>query len=150
MGKQPKLTQKQNKNLKIDQDSQGNTIFSSLENNQDYQTNRFTTQLIEAPIEFRWRTSTPETYKFWRIYTGLRLGYIYRFRSNYKDANGQLKLHDLPELDRFRIGTTFTFGYNTFNFQFYYALNPFFKNAEVDQESFGISTLQIGLNFYIL
>ncbi|MAM18302.1 MAG: porin family protein [Bacteroidota bacterium] len=137
-------------NLKIDQDSQGNTIFSSLENNQDYQTNRFTTQLIEAPIEFRWRTSTPETYKFWRIYTGLRLGYIYRFRSNYKDANGQLKLHDLPELDRFRIGTTFTFGYNTFNFQFYYALNPFFKNAEVDQESFGISTLQIGLNFYIL
>lgn len=137
-------------NLQISKDSEGNSIFQSLEDNRSYGTNRFTTQLIEAPIEFRWRTSTPETYKFWRIYTGLRLGYIYHFRSNYKDNEVQYTYNDLNELDRFRMGATFTFGYNTFNFQFYYALNPFFKDASVDNEQFGISTLQIGLNFYIL
>lgn len=128
----------------------GNTAFRSLEDDENYDTNRFTTQLVEAPIEFRWRTSTPGTYKFWRIYTGLRLGYMYNFRSNYKDAETQIILNDLPELNRFRLGTTFTFGYNTFNFQFYYALNPFFKDASVDERELELSTLKIGLTFYIL
>ncbi|MCM8568690.1 PorT family protein [Gramella jeungdoensis] len=137
-------------NLFIGKDSSGNTLFRSLDDSQDYDTNRFTTQLVEAPIEFRWRASTPATYKFWRIYTGLRLGYIYNFRSNYKDRDTQVIINDLPELNRFRLGTTFTFGYNTFNFQFYYALNPFFRDAMVDERELGLSTLKIGLTFYIL
>ncbi|AVR45217.1 hypothetical protein C7S20_08005 [Christiangramia fulva] len=136
--------------LFIGKDSNGSTIFESLADNSKYQTNRFTTQLVEVPIEFRWRTSTPMTYKFWRIYSGFRLGYMYHFRSNFKTDTQQVITNDLPELNRFRLGTTFTFGYNTFNFQFYYALNPFFKDAEVDGEKFGISTLKIGLTFYIL
>ncbi|MCG9971626.1 porin family protein [Christiangramia crocea] len=137
-------------NLFIGKDQEGNTLYRSLEDNEDYETNRFTTQLVEAPIEFRWRTSSPETYKFWRIYTGLRLGYIYSFRSNYKDQDTQVVITDLSELNRFRLGTTFTFGYNTFNFQFYYAFNPFFKDSTVDEKELGLSTLKIGLTFYIL
>ncbi len=128
----------------------GNTVFRSLDDDLNYSTNRFTTQLVEMPIEFRWRTSTPQTYKFWRIYSGLRLGYMYNFRSNYNDPNEQIIINDLPELNRFRLGATFTFGYNTFNFQFYYALNPFFKDARVDEMDLGLSTLKIGLTFYIL
>lgn len=136
--------------LFIGKNANGKTIFESLADNSKYQTNRFTTQLVEMPIEFRWRSSTPATYKFWRVYSGFRLGYMYHFRSNYKSNTQQVIVNDLSELNRFRIGTTFTFGYNTFNFQFYYALNPFFDNAEVDGENFGISTLKIGLTFYIL
>ncbi|TBW30066.1 porin family protein [Gramella sp. KN1008] len=137
-------------NLFIGKDSSGKSLFRSLEDNEDYDTNRFTTQLVEAPIEFRWRTSTPQSYKFWRIYAGLRLGYVYHFRSNYKDTDTQVIVNDLDELNRFRLGSTFTFGYNTFNFQFYYALNPFFKDAVVDERELGLSTLKIGLTFYIL
>ncbi|MDR5589273.1 porin family protein [Christiangramia sp. SM2212] len=137
-------------NLFIGKNEDGSTNFMSLENNEDYSRNRFTTQLIEAPIEFRWRTSTPETYKFWRIYSGVRLGYMYNFRSRYKDPAQEVIVNDLPELNRFRLGATFTFGYNTFNFQFYYALNPFFKDAELDGEKIDLSTLKIGLTFYIL
>lgn len=136
--------------LFIGKNADGSTIFESLADSSSYKTNRFTTQLVEVPIEFRWRTSTAMTYKFWRIYTGLRLGYMYHFRSNYKDDQQQIIINDLSELNRFRLGATFTFGYNTFNFQFYYALNPFFSNAEVEGETFGISTLKIGLTFYIL
>ncbi|MFD2834965.1 porin family protein [Gramella sp. AN32] len=136
-------------NLAIQKGENGETSFSSLEN-LNYTTNRFTTQLLEMPIEFRWRTSTPETYKFWRIYTGFRLGYMYNFRSNYKNGSTQIILNDIPELNRFRLGTTFTFGYNTFNFQFYYALNPFFKDAFLNEKPIDMTTLQIGLNFYIL
>ncbi len=137
-------------NLFIGKEETGTTIFQSLGGDVDYSTNRFTTQLIEAPLEFRWRTSTPETYKFWRIYTGVRLGYVYHFRSRFRDSDREIIINDLAELNRFRAGATFTFGYNTFNFQFYYALNPFFKDAVVDDAKLGLSTLKIGLTFYIL
>lgn len=137
--------------LFIGEDLNEQTIFRDLNAlDLDYETNRFTTQLIEVPLQFRWRTSTPETYRFWRIYTGLRLGYIYHFRSNYKQGDNQVIQTDVPELERFRIGTTFTFGYNTFNFHIYYSLNPFFKDAQVNDSSFGIATFKLGLMFYIL
>ncbi len=137
-------------NLFIGKNEDGSTNFQSLDNSENYDTNRFTTQLIEAPIEFRWRSSTPQTYKFWRVYGGVRLGYVYHFRSRYRDSEQEIIVNDLEELDRFRIGATFTFGYNTFNFQFYYALNPFFKDASVDNANLDLSTLKIGLTFYIL
>jgi len=137
-------------NLFIGKNEDGSTNFQSLSDEDEYSRNRFTTQLIEAPIEFRWRTSTPESYKFWRIYSGVRLGYMYNFRSRYVDSEGEIIVNELPELNRFRLGATFTFGYNTFNFQFYYALNPFFKDASVDGEKIDLSTLKIGLTFYIL
>ena len=136
-------------NLRITRSASGDTEFQSLEDI-DYDTNRYTTQQFELPFEFRWRTSTPESYKFWRIYSGVRLGYIYNFRSNYRDDTGQTVINKLSELNKFRAGATFTFGYNTFNFHFYYSLIPFFKDASLQNESLDVSTLKIGLTFYIL
>jgi len=56
-----------------------------------------------------------------------------------------LLLTDVPEFDRFRIGTTFTFGYNTFNFHLYYNLNTVFKNVFLNEEQIGIHAFKIGL-----
>ena len=136
--------------LFIGEDLQGETIFRDLKGNIDYKDNDFVTQLIEVPLELRWRTSSPLTYKFWRVYTGLRLGYIYYFRSKFEQPGNTVIQTDVPELDRFRLGTSFTFGYNTFNFSFYYSLNPFFKDGRLDGEEIGFSTIKIGLMFYIL
>lgn len=137
--------------LFIGEDANHKTIFRNL-NDPDitYNSNRFSTQLVEVPLEFRWRTSTPETYKFWRIYTGFRLGYIYHFRSNFQQPGNQVIQTDVPELQRLRLGTTFTFGYNTFNFHVYYSLNPYFKNAELNGDEFGMTTFKLGLMFYVL
>lgn len=137
--------------LFIGEDANSQTIFRNL-NNQDivYDTNRFSTQLVEVPLEFRWRTSTPESYKFWRVYTGFRLGYAYYFKSNFKQGGNQVIQTDVPEFERFRLGTTFTFGYNTFNFHVYYSLNPFFKDAQLNDSQLGITTFKLGLMFYIL
>ena len=41
------------------------------------------THLIEFPLEFRWRNSTVEEYKFWRIYTGIKAAYIVGARSKF-------------------------------------------------------------------
>lgn len=129
----------------------GETVFRDLnELNINYDTNRFLTQLVEVPVEFRWRTSTPESYKFWRIYTGIKLGYAYFFKSNFKQEGNHVIQTDVPEFQRLRLGTTFTFGYNTFNFHVYYSLNPLFKDASVKESQIGISTFKLGLMFYIL
>ncbi|MDN3595678.1 porin family protein [Zunongwangia endophytica] len=138
-------------NLFIGEDQDGNSIFRNLNQDDiDYNSNRFNTFLIEAPIQFRWRTSTFTSYKFWRIYTGLKLGYIYHFRSAFKQEGNTVKQSDVAELERFRLGASFTFGYSTFNFQIYYGLNPFFKGVMVEGEDVNISTLRVGLMFYIL
>lgn len=137
--------------LFIGEEPDGETIFRDLNAlNIDYDTNRFSTHLVEIPLEFRWRTSTPESYSFWRVYTGFRLGYVYYLKSNFKEEGNQVIQTEVPEFDRFRIGTTFTFGYNTFNFHVYYNLNPFFKDAKLNDEQIGISTFKVGLMFYIL
>lgn len=116
----------------------------------DFDTNRFTTQSVDLPLQFRWRSSTPETYKFWRIYTGLRPSYVYYFQSKFQQDGNTYRESDIPEFERFRLGATFTFGYNTFNFNFYYSLNSFFKDAEIDGESLELRTFQVGLMFYLL
>lgn len=137
--------------LFIGKSNEGNTIFRDLAALEiDYNTNRFSTQLIEAPLEFRWRTSTPETYRFWRVYTGLRLGYVYHFKSSFLQDGNRVVQREVPELDKYRVGATFTFGYNTFNFHVYYSLNPFFTDARIEDTPVGVSTFKLGLMFYIL
>lgn len=140
-----------NHNLKIESDN-SQTVFSEIPDLDDIDRNRFTTHLIEAPIELRWRTSSPTDYKFWRIYAGLRLGYMHFFRATFKDDNGfTIKEKNPDGLDRLRLGTTLTFGWNTFNFHMYYSINSFFKNSEtvIDQQG-AFAVFKLGLMFYIL
>lgn len=139
-------------NLFIGETNDGESIFRNLDGDDvDFDKNRFSTQSIDLPIQFRWRTSTPESYKFWRIYGGIRPSYIYYFRSNFVQTDNTVRQTDVPELDRLRLGATFTFGYNTFNFHFYYGLNSFFnEDALIDGEAVDLKTIQIGLMFYIL
>lgn len=137
-------------NLFIGQDQDGESIFRSLERELDYDSNRFTTQIIEVPLEFRWRSSTAETYKFWRVYTGLRFGYLYNFRSKFLQPGNEVIQKQVDELERFRLGANFTFGYSTFNFHFYYSLNPLFEDAALNGEAIKMNPVRIGLTFYIL
>lgn len=139
-------------NLFIGEEPSGESIFRNLDGDEvDFDKNRFATQSIDLPLQFRWRTSTPESYKFWRVYGGIRTSYIYYFRSNFVQPNNTVFQTDVPEFERLRLGATFTFGYNTFNFHFYYSLNSFFnKDAKIDGETVDLKTVQVGLMFYIL
>jgi hypothetical protein len=46
--------------------------------------NKFT--VIRVPLEFRWRSSTFESYKFWRIYGGVKFSYLLYDKSVLKTA----------------------------------------------------------------
>lgn len=138
-------------NLLVSQNEKGNSLFQVLDSeNYDYKTNRFNTYLLEAPIQFRWRTSNASSYKFWRIYAGFRLGYIYYFRSNFKQERKHIIQTKVKNLNRWRYGIDLTFGYNTFNFTVFYSLNPFFKGRTIAGDKVELSTIKVGLTFYIL
>lgn len=138
-------------NMLISQNKDGESLFQVLDRDKyDFDKNHYTTQLVELPLQFRWRTSDASSYKFWRIYAGFRFGYLYYFKSNFKQAEKKITQTKVDGLNRFRYGATFTFGYNTFNFTVYYSLNSLFDNETTEGKSVGFKTFKIGLTFYIL
>ena len=138
--------------LFIGEDSNEQSIFTVIdEESIDYDRNRFSTSSLEVPLELRWRSSTADTYRFWRVYAGVRLGYVYWYKSSFKQTDNNINQTDIPEFDKLRLGATFSFGYNTVNFYAYYGLNPFFTDAVTTQgDDVDFTTLKLGLLFYFL
>lgn len=140
-----------NQNLKISKDSNGDYIYELLEDVNSYSKNKFSEHLIELPIEFRWRTSNAVKYDFWRIYTGFKIGYVIANTSKYIDGNETIKNSGINSFNDFQYGLTLCFGYNTWNFYAYYALNPILSNTvTIDDKSLDMNAIKIGLMFYIL
>ncbi len=138
-------------NLFIGEDENENTIFSVLEGNTDYDINRFTTASLEMPLEIRWRTSTGEKYKFWRVYTGLRVGYTFWYKSYFTQDNNKVSQTNISEFQPISLTPTFSFGFNKINFFASYTITPFFKDGQTDiGEEVGFNPLKLGFIFYIL
>jgi hypothetical protein len=138
-----------NQNLAITQLNQ-TPVYTIIDSKETYNKNRFTQFLVEVPIEFRWRTSTYESYKFWRIYGGLKLGYLLYDRSIYKDGQGKIVVTGNKDFNKFQYGAYISSGYNTFNVYAYYGLNSLFKSAKTDNGSIKMNSMNIGVIFYIL
>ncbi|MFT5846861.1 MAG: hypothetical protein ACJARX_000652 [Psychroserpens sp.] len=115
--------------------------------------NKFTTYLVEFPIELRWRTSTAKEFDFWRIYSGIKLGYVFYNTSKFRGSPNDVSLSNISDLNRFQYGLSLSAGYSNVNFYLYYALNTIFdSNVQVSGsgEQVDMNTIKIGLIFYIL
>ncbi|CAH8281287.1 outer membrane protein with beta-barrel domain [Mariniflexile fucanivorans] len=140
-----------NENLLIDKDNDGNITYTILDDSSIYSKNKYTNQLIELPVEFRWRTSTPTEYKFWRIYTGFKIGYLITSTTKFKGDSGEFKYRNISDFNKLQYGLTLSAGYNTWNLYLYYGLNPIFsKDVIVNGNDIKTNTLKVGLMFYIL
>ncbi|MFC0603764.1 porin family protein [Winogradskyella pulchriflava] len=140
-----------NQNIAILED--GNDITYSVidESEINVSKNKFTTYLIEVPIEFRWRTSTATEYNFWRIYPGFKMGYLFYNSTKFKSDAGDEKLSNLDDFNKLQYGLTLSVGYGTWNFHVYYGLNSIFdSNAKLDGTSIDAKSFKLGLMFYIL
>jgi len=137
-------------NLRIDETGAG-LSYIILDSSTPFRRNKLETHLIEMPLEFRWRNSTATSYKFWRIYTGLKLGYIVGSRSKFVADTFKDSFYN-TETRNFRYGLMLNFGYNTFNIHAYYALNQLFEEGTLTQDGQNVdfTPLRIGLIFYIL
>lgn len=138
-------------NILISETETGKDIIQPIDSKIEYKSNRFSTHLFEMPIQLRWRSSTPKDYTFWRVYAGIKLGYIYYFKSKFEQENFSIKQTDVDALNRFRTSLFLSFGYNIVNIQIQYDLNTMFKgNTTNNNQEIGIQPLRIGLIFYIL
>jgi len=103
-----------------------------------------------VPIEFRWRTSTYESHKFWRIYGGFKLSYLIHDRSIFQDDQGKIIVTSNKDFNKLLYGAYISTGYNTINVYAYYGLNSLFKSAKIEGEPIAMKSLNIGIIFYIL
>ncbi len=133
-------------NLKISRENQ-TTLFELAE---DYKTNRLGINSIEMPIEFRWRTSTPEKYSFWRVYGGVLFSYLVTSKTKFIDSEVVVSTKNIPEIDRIQYGATLAAGYGNWNLYFYYSLSPLFKDAVFKEQGIDLKDIRIGLKFYIM
>ncbi|WP_343795069.1 porin family protein [Gaetbulibacter jejuensis] len=140
-----------NQNLLIDEIPGGYTYTVLDEDETSFSKNKFTTYVLEVPLEFRWRTSDASTYKFWRIYTGLKFGYVFANSTKFKGNSETIKLTNVSDFNTIQYGLTFSAGYDTWNIHFYYALNPIFESsAKIEDSTIDMSVARIGIMFYIL
>lgn len=116
----------------------------------NYDKNKLILHYVDVPIEFRWRTSTPESHIFWRVYTGIKVSYLVYDRSKYKEGNNTIIVTNNNDLNKFHYGAYIAMGRNTWNLTAYYGLNNIFKTAQLNDKAIDMKTLNLGLMFYIL
>lgn len=124
--------------------------YSVLDDDNDFKRNKLETHMIEMPLELRFRNSNALSYKFWRIYTGFKLGYVVGARSKFVSNQEKISFYN-TDVRQLQYGLTFNFGFNTFNLHAYYALNNLFnKGVSLNGSDINMKPLRIGLIFYIL
>ncbi len=138
-----------NQNLLVTENNQM-LNYITFSSNVAYDKNKLILDYVDLPIEVRWRTSTPESHKFLRIYTGFKLSCLVFDRSKYVDEQGTNRIIGNSDFSKFQYGTYLSVGYNTWNGYVYYGLNPIFKSGTLDNKNIEIRTLNFGLIFYIL
>lgn len=128
-----------------------NVVSYEVMDQADFNRSKLETHAVEFPLELRWRTSTVEEYKFWRIYAGVKLGYVFSGRSKLVMEGGSTSFSN-DDIQSFQYGLMLNFGYNTWNIHTYYGLSPLLEETTQLQNGEKIDTkvLRIGLIFYIL
>lgn len=125
-------------------------IYAIINSEFFFKKNKFEQLIIDVPIEFRWRTSSFESHKFWRIYSGFKLSYLVYDKSIFIQNQEKIVLSNNKDFNKFLYGAYISAGYNTMNVYAYYGLNPLFKSAKIDNETINMNAMNIGVIFYIL
>ena len=109
--------------------------------------NKISFSSFVIPIEYRWRRSSIDQYKFWRIYTGLKIKKNFPLYSN-PSYGSEITI---DEIEDWTTSIYLNTGYNTWNISLEYDLNPILKNQKTSNgENLNINFFRLGLVFYIL
>ena len=109
--------------------------------------NKISFSSFVLPIEYRWRSSSIDQYKFWRIYSGLKIKKNFPLYSN-PSYGSEITI---DEIEDWTTSIYLNAGYNTWNVSLEYDLNPILKNKKTSNgENLNISFFRLGLIFYIL
>lgn len=135
-----------NHNLKIEEIDQS-TVFTNGNNTPN---NKISIVNVELPLQIRWRTSTANRYKFWRIYTGVKFLYNAKNTFSFTEGNTEIKFKNISSFTKWQYGVTLSTGYAKFNINVFYSLTPVYKNAILNEININTKVLKVGLIFYFL
>jgi hypothetical protein len=129
----------------------GDDRFEPIDPDVNYDSNRFTTNLIEVPFEFRWRSSDIDKLSFWRIYLGVNFGYVLTSKSVFKSPDESYSFRSIDAINDFRTSAKLTFGYGAVNFFADFSLIPVFEGqVSSTGEEVSIRPIKVGLVFFFL
>ena len=131
-----------NNNLKFK-----NPGFEFQQNVGSININRYNYTEFQIPFEIRWRNSSLDNYKFWRIYSGFKLKKNFTLYSN-PAYGSDLKIKDIED---WTSSIYLNAGYNTWNISLEYDLKPLIQNKKTTEDTdLSISFFRVGLIFYFL
>lgn len=132
-------------------ETDGVYTYAAIPSDVNYTKDKLEQMSIDIPIELRWRNSTPESTKFWRIYTGFKFSYLLYNKYVYEYNGTRTVIYNNPDINDIQLGAYLTVGYNTWNFYTFYGFTPIFgDSAQINGEPVGFNILSLGLMFYIL
>ena len=137
-------------NLFIDKDNTGIFDYKILTEADIFDKNKFSLYYADLPIEFRWRNSTFESHKFYRTYLGFKISYLLYSQSRFVSSSKSVTIDANPDFNKILYSVYAAVGNNSVNVFVNYGLNSIFKQGMVNNEPIKISSLNIGLMFYIL
>ena len=109
--------------------------------------NKITFSSISLPIEYRWRKSSIDKYKFWRIYSGFKIKKNFSLKSNPSYGSDTV----IKDFNDWTSSIYINAGYNTWNISLEYDLNPIIEDKKtINGDNLNISFLRLGLIFYFL
>jgi len=109
--------------------------------------NKISFSSFVLPVEYRWRRSSIDEYKFWRVYSGFKIKKNFPLYSN-PSYGSEITI---DEIEDWTTSIYINAGYNTWNISLEYDLNPILKNKKNSNgENMNVSFFRLGLIFYIL
>jgi hypothetical protein len=129
-----------NSNARFDQIN-NNTILNPIDSTQ-YNMNKLSTNYIEIPLEFRFRTSHIHNGNRFKIAIGAKAGYLLQDHLKFVSDSIKEKLYNTPNIDPWRFCAIGRIGYGKFSLTGFYGLNTLFKSG-----SSGVIPFGLGITF---
>ncbi len=127
---------------------QNNEVTFEVDNS--LSTNELLVHNLEFPLEFRWRNSNAKTYKFWRVYLGVKASYNFSNNFKFNDGTQSFAFKNVSRYNKWQYGLTLSVGYDAFTLHTYYGLNPILKDSSLGTSDISTKIMRIGLIFYLL
>ena len=113
-------------------------------------TNKLLLHNLEFPFELRWRGSDAQTYKFWRVYMGVKASYNLSNNFKFTNETDSFSYRNVSSYNTWQYGLTLSVGYDVFTAHVYYGLNPILKDTSLGTADISSKIMRIGLIFYLL
>jgi hypothetical protein len=127
---------------------ENNDITFQLDNSAA--TNKLLVHNLEFPFELRWRGSDAQTYKFWRVYMGVKASYNLSNNFKFTNETDSFSYRNVSSYNTWQYGLTLSVGYDVFAAHIYYGLNPILKDTSLGTADISSKIMRIGLIFYLL